>query len=347
MAGGGPQDGSAKPVILTPGDPAGIGAEISLTAFAAGQRGFILMEDPDRLAAIASRLGLNIPLDIIDDELRPMEATAALPVLPLTWETPPVAGTGDARNAATVIESIRLAVALTRKNRAGAVVTNPINKAVLMEAGFTHPGHTEFLASMAPPRDGAPMMMLASKMLRVVPATVHIPLREVPNTVTTGSLVSTGRLLGESLTRYFGVSNPRIAFCGLNPHAGENGQFGDEDQRIIAPAVDQLQSEGIAATGPLSADTLFHQTARQTYDAVIGMYHDQVLIPLKTLDFDGGVNVTLGLDFIRTSPDHGTAFDIAGTGRARPDSLMAAIEMAQMMAAMDARTGASHQHGSR
>ena len=215
---------------------------------------------------------------------------------------------------------------------AAAIVTNPISKAILKDAGFNHPGHTEFLASLAPARPGAPLMMLAGESLRVVPATVHIALRDVPAALTTEDIVAKGRLLNEALQLYFGCGSPRIAVCGLNPHAGENGQFGDEDQRVIAPAVEALKDEGIGAFGPLSADTLFHPEARETYDAAIGMYHDQVLIPLKTIYFDGGVNVTLGLDFIRTSPDHGTAFDIAGTGKARPQSLMAAIRMARMMA---------------
>jgi 4-hydroxythreonine-4-phosphate dehydrogenase len=181
--------------------------------------------------------------------------------------------------------------------------------------------------------------MLAGDGLRVVPATIHIPLRDVVTELTTDDLIAKGRILGEALQRYFGCHPPRIAFCGLNPHAGEDGQFGDEDRRVIAPAVQALCEDGIEATGPHSADTLFHPAARDSYDAVIGMYHDQVLIPLKTIDFDGGVNVTLGLDFIRTSPDHGTAFDIAGTGTARPDSLMAAIRMARQMASHDSRDG--------
>lgn len=325
------------PVILTPGDPAGIGAEISLKAFAAGMRGFVLMEDPERLATLATRLGIDVSIDVMSSPKGLSPDHGALPVLPLSWDTPPVPGKGDPRNAAVVIDSIRLAASMAQDGRAAAMVTNPINKAVLMEAGFTHPGHTEFLASLAPPRDGAPMMMLASDLLRVVPATIHIALRDVPEALTTDGLVDKGHLLDEALQRYFGCERPRIAFCGLNPHAGEDGQFGDEDARIIAPAVAALNAEGISASGPLSADTLFHPQARQSYDAVIGMYHDQVLIPLKTLDFDGGVNVTLGLDFIRTSPDHGTAFDIAGTGRARPDSLIAALRMAHKMA--------SYEHG--
>ena len=332
MTGEEPHDDGLHPVILTPGDPAGIGAEISLMAFAAGMRGFILMEEPDRLARIASALDLNIDIKSLDAPEELAQDHAFLPVMPLHWAERPIAGKGDPRNAEVIIASIQKAAALAQDGSVAAMVTNPINKAVLNEAGFSHPGHTEFLASLAPERPGAPLMMLAGESLRVVPATVHIALRDVPSALTTESIVAKGRLLDEALQLYFGCDTPRIAVCGLNPHAGENGQFGDEDRRVIAPAVEALKDEGVGAFGPLSADTLFHPEARETYDAVIGMYHDQVLIPLKTIDFDGGVNVTLGLDFIRTSPDHGTAFDIAGTGKARPQSLMAAIRMARMMA---------------
>ena len=332
MTGGAPHGDGLQPVILTPGDPAGVGAEISLMAFAAGMRGFILMEDPDRLAGIASTLDLNIRIKSLNAPEPLAVDHAFFPVMPLQWTQRPVAGRGDSRNAEVIIDSIRKAAAMAQDGSAAAMVTNPINKAVLKDAGFSHPGHTEFLASLAPARPGAPLMMLAGDSLRVVPATVHIALRDVPSALTSDGILAKGRLLDEALRLYFGCDTPRIAVCGLNPHAGENGQFGDEDQRVIAPAVDALKDEGIGAFGPLSADTLFHPEARETYDAVIGMYHDQVLIPLKTIDFDGGVNVTLGLDFIRTSPDHGTAFDIAGTGKARPQSLMAAIRMARMMA---------------
>ena len=320
------------PVILTPGDPAGIGAEITLKAHAAGERGFAIIEDPRRLAALADRLNIDAKLRIID---RPGDISIEddhLPVIPLEWPQAPCAGTADPRNAPTVIESIRRAAKWARDGSAAAMVTNPVNKAVLQEAGFAHPGHTEFLATLSAPRDGAPAMMLACDELRVVPVTIHMALRDVPDALTGDDIVNKGMLLAESLRRDFSCANPRIAVCGLNPHAGENGQFGDEDEQVIAPAVARLQAAGIRAFGPVSADTLFHRRARETYDGVLGMYHDQVLIPIKTLDFDGGVNVTLGLDFIRTSPDHGTAFDIAGTGTAQAGSLIAALRMARLMA---------------
>ena len=323
---------SGAPIIVTPGDPAGIGAEISLKAFAAGLRGFVLMEDPERLARLADDMGLTVSLREVDTTGGMVATGDALPVVPLQWEAFPVPGTGDPKNGALVVDAIRRAVALARGGLAAAVVTNPINKAVLNAAGFPHPGHTEFLATLSETRRGAPTMMLASDELRVVPVTVHMALNDVPKALNSDEIFSKGVLLAESLRRDFGYADPRIAVCGLNPHAGEDGQFGDEDHLIVAPAVEQLRSAGIAAFGPLSADTLFHAKARKSYDGVLGMYHDQVLIPIKTIDFDGGVNVTLGLDFIRTSPDHGTAFDIAGTGKANPASLMAALRMARSMA---------------
>ena len=324
--------GSATPIILTPGDPAGIGAEITLKAHLSGERGFAIIEDPQRLADLADRLNIDVKTCIVDT---PSDITGVddhLPVIPVDWAHPPHAATGNPRNAPIIIDSIRKAAAWVRDGSAAAMVTNPINKAVLQEAGFPHPGHTEFLATLSAPRDGAPTMMLACDELRVVPVTIHMALREVPGALTGDDIFTKGLLLAESLRLDFACAEPRIAVCGLNPHAGERGQFGEEDELVIAPAVARLQAAGINAFGPVSADTLFHKRARQTYDGVLGMYHDQVLIPIKTLDFDGGVNVTLGLDFIRTSPDHGTAFDIAGSGTAHADSLIAAIRMARSMA---------------
>ena len=323
---------SATPIILTPGDPAGIGAEITLKAHQAGERGFAIIEDPQRLADMADRLNIDVKTRIIDTPADMKGVDDQLPVIPVEWAQPPHAGTGDPRNAPIIIDSIRKAAAWARDGSAAAMVTNPINKAVLQEAGFAHPGHTEFLATLAAPRDGAPTMMLACDELRVVPVTIHMALREVPDALTGNDIFTKGLLLAESLRLDFACAEPRIAVCGLNPHAGERGQFGEEDELVIAPAVARLQAAGINAFGPVSADTLFHRRARETYDGVLGMYHDQVLIPIKTLDFDGGVNVTLGLDFIRTSPDHGTAFDIAGSGTAHADSLIAAIRMARSMA---------------
>jgi 4-hydroxythreonine-4-phosphate dehydrogenase len=245
-------------------------------------------------------------------------------------------GRPDAAYASSVIESIETAVRLVRDGAASALVTNPIAKHVLYEAGFRHPGHTEFLAALAADAGGRtphPVMMLWSEELAVVPVTVHIPLSAVPSSLTTDLIVLTGRIVARELRERFGLSRPRLALAGLNPHAGENGAMGSEDLGIVAPAVEILRQEGIAVSGPLPADTMFHAQARSRYDAALAMYHDQALIPIKTIAFDEAVNVTLGLPFVRTSPDHGTAFDIAGKGIALPSSLEAAIRLAARLGA--------------
>jgi 4-hydroxythreonine-4-phosphate dehydrogenase len=242
------------------------------------------------------------------------------------------AGQLVAQNAAGVISVIERAVGLALSGKVSAVCTSPIHKKALKDgANFAFPGHTEFLAHLA--GDVPVVMMLACDVLRVVPATIHIALAEVPATLTASLLAQTLRLTHAGLIRDFGIANPRIAVAGLNPHAGEGGAMGHEEISLISPVIAALQAEGMSLTGPLSADTLFHARARATYDAAVCMYHDQALIPIKTLDFDGGVNVTLGLPFIRTSPDHGTALDIAGKGLARPDSMIAALRLAAKMAA--------------
>ena len=337
MSMGSGADRLTAPIIVTPGEPAGIGAEITLKSYAGPLRDadlpICLMEDPDRMSKLADQLGLDISMARISAPEEAMRLPAdTLGILPLAWVADPRPGITDTRNAPAIIDAIRTAAAFAQQGSASAIVTSPIHKSVLFEAGFEYPGHTEFLGSLAPQRNGAPVMMLACDALRVVPLTVHIALRDVAGMLNSADIIAKGRLLAEALRNFFGADTPRIAVCGLNPHAGENGQFGDEDSRIIAPAISALQDDGIDAFGPLSADTLFHTEARKTYDAVLGMYHDQVLIPIKTLDFDGGVNVTLGLPIIRTSPDHGTAFDIAGSGQARPDSLLAAIREAKAIA---------------
>jgi 4-hydroxythreonine-4-phosphate dehydrogenase len=226
-----------------------------------------------------------------------------------------------------VLESIDRAVALAREGRAAVVATNPIHKANLYSAGFAFPGHTEYLAHLAG-GVGRVVMMLASPELRVVPVTIHVPLRRVPEILTCELVEETALIVEQALRRDFGIDRPRLAVAGLNPHAGEDGALGEEDGRVIAPAVARLRERGLDARGPLPADTMFHAEARRGYDAALCMYHDQALIPLKALAFDRGVNVTLGLPFVRTSPDHGTALDIAGQGIARPESLIAAIAMA-------------------
>ncbi len=321
------------PLALTMGDPAGIGGEIALGARAGGKvrHPFFLIDDPARIAELAARTGVRV-IEIG----HPAEAVAAfgagLPVLPLSLPAPALPGRPDPANAAAVIAAIDRAVALVQSGDAAAVVTNPINKKALIDgAGFAFPGHTEYLAHLAGMR--RVVMMLASPMLRVVPVTIHIPLASVPKALTAGLIEETARIAEAALRRDFGIARPRLAVAGLNPHAGEQGAMGREEIEVIAPALDRLRAEGLEVAGPLPADTMFHAEARARYDVALAMYHDQALIPIKALDFARGVNVTLGLPFIRTSPDHGTAYDIAGSGRADPASLVEALNLAAAMAA--------------
>jgi len=324
----------AAPLLLTMGEPAGIGGEIALKAWRAraGLPVFAIIDDPERLAALARLLSLDVPIRTITS---PAEAqgvfAAGLPVLPLTLGAPAVLGKPSPATARAVLGSIERAARLAMDGVAAAVVTNPIQKKPLYDAGFPHPGHTEFLgeiAGLAAP----PAMMLAAAELRVVPVTIHKPLADVPAALSTDEIVRIGRIVAHALIRDFGVANPRLAVAGLNPHAGEGGSMGGEDAAIIAPAVAALRASGIAVEGPLPADTMFHAAARARYDAALCMYHDQALIPIKTLAFDRAVNVTLGLPFIRTSPDHGTALDIAGQGVADATSLIEALKLAAAMA---------------
>lgn len=319
----------ATPLALTMGDPAGIGGEIAAKAWASGEARapFFCIDDPARLAAYGA------PVAIIS---APSEAPKAfqdaLPVLPEHLAAPAEPGAPHPENAAAVIRSIERAVALASAGDAAGVVTNPINKKALYDgAGFAYPGHTEFLAALGG-RERS-VMMLAAPGLRVVPVTIHIPLSEAPRQLTTEAIIETAEITAAALTRDFGIEAPRLAIAGLNPHAGEGGAMGREDIEVVAPAVDALIARGINARGPLPADTMFHAAARETYDCAICMYHDQALIPVKMIDFARGVNVTLGLPFIRTSPDHGTAYDIAGRGVADPTSLIEALNMAADMAA--------------
>ncbi len=304
------------------GDPAGIGPEITRAAWDA-LRGtgpaFALVGDP--------RLGTPVASAAEAVECFPH----ALPVLPVELVAPPHPGRPDLRNAAAVIESIERAVRLAFAGEAGGVVTNPISKATLYGAGFAYPGHTEFLGALTGCPN--PVMMLANKDLRVVPVTVHVALRRALDSLTTDAIVAAARTTTAALREQFGIASPRLAVAGLNPHASEGGAMGDEEARLIAPAIEVLRAAGIAASGPWPPDTMFTPAARAGYDAAICMYHDQALIPLKTLDMASGVNVTLGLPIVRTSPDHGTAFDIAGAGRADPASLIAAIRLAGELAA--------------
>jgi 4-hydroxythreonine-4-phosphate dehydrogenase len=329
------------PLVLTMGEPAGIGGEIALAAWSRRSAGipvFALIDDPGRLRTLARRLGMAVEIREIETPQEANETwSTALPILPIRLAAPSVPGKLDPRNADAVIGSIEAAVRLVKSGQASAMVTNPIHKHVLIEAGFKHPGHTEFLAELAGPGT-VPIMMLACPGLRVVPITVHMALKDAVRSLDIECILAAGRITAAALKRDFAIAEPRLAVAGLNPHAGEGGLFGREEIEIIGPALDQLRRDGILVQGPLPADTMFHLGARAGYDAALCMYHDQALIPIKTIDFERGVNVTLGLPFVRTSPDHGTAFDIAGTGRASPESLIAALSMAAQMVAARGRT---------
>lgn len=328
---------TVRPLALTMGDPAGIGPEIIAAAWrqlvAAGTRpALVVCGDPDVMAAHAPIQLLEgpdpLPADCPPDRLCVLDSGRCT--------APVVAGRPDPAHAPAILGAIRTAVGLALAGQVRGIVTAPIAKEPLYKAGFTSPGHTEFLGDLTAhaPVDGprGPVMMLAGGDLRVALATVHAPLGRVPGLLSTEGLIGLGRLVHHALVRDFGLPSPRIAVAGLNPHAGEGGSIGTEEATIIAPAVAALAAEGLNVRGPASADTLFHPEARATHDAVICMYHDQGLIPLKMLAFWSGVNVTLGLPVVRTSPDHGTGFDIAGRGIARADSLLAAITLADSIA---------------
>jgi 4-hydroxythreonine-4-phosphate dehydrogenase len=316
------------PVALSCGEPAGIGPEIAAKAWAGlgATCPFVWIGDPRHLPSGTPWQALNDPAEASEIAAR------ALPVIDLPFPAPVRPGTPDARNAAPVIEAIRIGVDLVRDGRASALCTAPIHKKALIEgAGFNYPGHTEFLAALL--NTSRVVMMLASPDLRVIPATIHIALEDVPHVLTPDLLRETIRIAHADLRQRFDIADPRIAVAGLNPHAGEGGVMGRQEIEWIAPLLADIAAEGLNVTGPHPADTLFHAAARARYDVAVAMYHDQALIPIKTLDFDRGVNVTLGLPIVRTSPDHGTAFDIAGTGRANPQSLIEALKLARDLAA--------------
>ncbi|MDN4982658.1 MULTISPECIES: 4-hydroxythreonine-4-phosphate dehydrogenase PdxA [unclassified Bradyrhizobium] len=329
----------AKPLALTLGEPAGIGPDITIAAWLRrrelGLPAFYLLGDEALIAQRARMLEAEIRIAAVSPGEAATAFADALPVVATGERATAVSGKPDASSAPAALASIRQAVSDVRAGFASAVVTNPIAKSVLYRAGFRHPGHTEFLAELAATQAGVPqpVMMLWSPRLAVVPVTIHVSLRDALAELTSDLIVSTVRIVAAELTSRFGIARPRIAISGLNPHAGEDGSLGHEEQTVIAPALKVLRNDGIDARGPLPADTMFHEAARQTYDCAVCMYHDQALIPIKTVAFDDAVNVTLGLPFIRTSPDHGTAFDIAGTGKANPASLVAALKLASRMAA--------------
>jgi 4-hydroxythreonine-4-phosphate dehydrogenase len=328
-----------QPLALTLGEPAGIGPDLTLAVWRRraelDMAPFYIVADPDFLRRRAQQLGLDVPIVAATPSSAAASFRAALPVVPLDVTVSAEPGRPDRSSAPAAVASIRRAVADVMAGTASAVVTNPIAKNVLYNWGFAEPGHTEFLAKLVQETTGKslrPVMMLWSPELAVVPVTIHLPLKEIFKQLSAELIVDTGRIVARDLSQRFGLRHPRLVIAGLNPHAGEAGNLGSEDRMIVTPAVAQLAADGIDVKGPLPADSLFHERARATYDAALCMYHDQALIPIKTLAFDHAVNVTLGLPFVRTSPDHGTAFDIAGTGSADPASLIAALRLAKRLA---------------
>ncbi len=327
---------SSQSLVLTCGEPASVAPEITLAAWhelhGTSSRPFVLIGDADYLIHRRRGQYAAIPVEKVADLAEGARLfSRALPVLHRPLPLHPAAGRLDPLTAPAVIAAIDEAVSLVQAGQASAIITNPIQKQALYQAGFHHQGHTDYLASLAAigsqPKPSEVMMLVAAG-LRAVPVTVHVPLADVPRLLTTELICSQARVVARELASRFRIPHPRITVTGLNPHAGENGAMGKEEEAIIAPAITILRAEGIDVTGPISADTAFHEEARAAYDAILCMYHDQALIPVKTLDFHGGVNVTLGLPFLRTSPDHGTALGLAGTGKANPRSLIAALRLA-------------------
>ena len=326
------------PLALTMGEPAGIAPDITVNAWLELSKTdvhFLCVGDKELLEERARAIGANVRVEEISDAGEAHSVFAgALPVLPLGERTSRIAGRLDAQNAGAVEQSLRVAADLVLKGEASAVVTNPIHKSSLYKAGFRHRGHTDFFGELARANgfEAEPVMMLIGQELRTVPLTVHVPLRDVAGQITRDLIFAQTRVVAKDLARYFGIERPRIAVAGLNPHAGEDGSMGKEETDVIAPAIEALRAEGLDVTGPHSADAMFQVDVRRGYDAAICMYHDQALIPVKTLAFHEGINTTLGLPFVRTSPDHGTALALAGTGKANPSSLVHAMRLARSMA---------------
>ena len=333
-----------QPLALTLGEPAGIGPDLAVAVWRRRAEldlpRFYLIADPDFIRWRAERLNLEVPIATVTPAAAAAAFPSALPVVDLDVAVSAEPGRPDRSSAPAAIASLRRAVADVLSGAAAAVVTSPVAKNVLYSWGFAEPGQTEFLATLAQETTGKwqrPVMMLWSPELAVVPVTIHLPLREIFAHLSTELVIETGRIVARDLAGRFRIPRPRLAVAGLNPHAGEEGTLGEEDRAIVAPAVARLKADGIDVRGPLPADSLFHQRARASYDAALCMYHDQALIPIKTLAFDHAVNVTLGLPFVRTSPDHGTAFDIAGTGTGDATSLVAALRLAARLAMADNR----------
>ena len=325
------------PIVVTMGEPAGIGGEITCKAWLRRHEKltpFFVIDDPHRLRAVSDRLGSvqkKVPIQVITTPADAMTVfSQALPVLPEILSVESIPGRPTLDNTKAVISSIKRAVAFIRNGHSAAVVTNPICKKILHTANFSYPGHTEFLAALAGSHI-RPTMMLTCPGLRVVPVTVHVSLRQAVALLNRADIITCGHITARALQKDFGIRKPRLAVAALNPHAGEEGDMGIEENMIIRPAIEKLLENGINAIGPAPADTLFHVKARTSYDAVLCMYHDQAMIPLKTIGFHSGINITLGLPFVRTAPDHGTALDIAGMGIADESSMMQALRTAQEM----------------
>jgi 4-hydroxythreonine-4-phosphate dehydrogenase len=317
------------------GDPAGIGPDIILLAWrdriSAGLAPFVVAGDPQTFRDRAMQLNVDVGVETVATPDAAIELFQnALPVYPLRLENQAVAGQPDATSSPGVIQAIDIAVEWVMQGKASAIVTCPINKNLLTSAGFSHPGHTEYLAELSAKGRQAPrpVMLLTSGDLKVVPVTVHMPLRNVPDALTIELIMETVGITASALREHFRISQPRIGVTGLNPHAGEGGLLGREEIDTIGPAIDRLKESGLHVTGPLPADATFQERFRSRYDVIVAMYHDQALLPIKTIAFDRTVNMTLGLPLVRTSPDHGTAYDLAGTGKANPNSLIASLRLA-------------------
>lgn len=325
------------PLAVSLGDPAGIGPEILAKAWevreAEGLSPFFAIGDARSIEAV-----WNGPIARLD---APHETVCrfdeGLPLFPIEDAGAIIPGEPNPAGARCALDALELAVGLARSGAVAAIVTGPIAKGQLYDIGFTHPGQTEFIAERCGVARGNVAMMLAGPTLRTVPITIHLPLREVAEALSIDLIVARARVVERGLVRDFGIERPRLAIAGFNPHAGENGALGREEIDLILPAIEKLREEGIDVIGPLAADTMFHTAARANYDAALCLYHDQALIPIKTLHFDEGVNLTLGLPIIRTAPDHGTAFDIAGKGLAHPGAMIAALRLAAECAEHRAR----------
>ena len=318
-----------KPALITPGDPSGIGPEIALKAWSEGQKNIVLTGDIEHLSTVARAAGLNITFTSFDPSVS--LSAEKCNVWELDWQVTPCVGQPDPRNATTIVKSIKQAVKQVKQGQFSSIVTSPIAKSLLYENGFEFPGQTEFLAKLDSP-ESFPVMMIANSALRVVPLTIHIPLSDVEKTITTALFKRTIKILDTALRQYFNCPFPRIAIAGLNPHAGEDGHLGRFETDKLIPLIQVQDTKKTSLLGPFSADTLFYSEKLDGYDVVLCMYHDQALIPVKTIDFHRTVNITLGLSFIRTSPDHGTAFDRAARFNSNPGSIISAINTAQQMA---------------